>query len=191
MDRRQEKTRAAIFDALVGLLDEKEYGRITVREIIDRANVGRTTFYAHFDTKDDLLREMCEELFAHIFAAAKTGGHVHGGQAHAGDEAFLHVLYHVRENDRGIRTLLARDTTGTARRFFREGVWGIVSARLGDASVTSVPRDYLIGHLTSGFVATVLWWMHGGCALEPEQVARYHEAVTAPVVAAFKAESLL
>lgn len=68
MDRRQQKTRKAIFAAFNELLTQKKYNKITVQEIIDKADVGRTTFYAHFPTKDDLLREMCTTLFNHVFS---------------------------------------------------------------------------------------------------------------------------
>ena len=54
MDRRQARTRQAIIDAFVTLLYKSSYEKISVKEIIDTANVGRSTFYSHFETKDDL-----------------------------------------------------------------------------------------------------------------------------------------
>ena len=52
MDRRQKKTREAIINAFCDILSKKHYNQITVGEIIQRADVGRATFYAHFETKD-------------------------------------------------------------------------------------------------------------------------------------------
>src|SRR5678816_2441110 len=53
-DRRSQRTRHLLSAALVELIREKDYNTITVSDIIDRANVGRSTFYAHYRDKDDL-----------------------------------------------------------------------------------------------------------------------------------------
>jgi len=58
MNRRSQKTIDAIYNAFFGLLKEKEYDRITVKDIVESAYVGRTTFYEYFSTKDVLFDNM-------------------------------------------------------------------------------------------------------------------------------------
>jgi len=55
-DRRTQRTQRTLLDALLELLKVKHYDAISVKDIIEKANVGRSTFYAHYQTKDDLLK---------------------------------------------------------------------------------------------------------------------------------------
>jgi len=100
MDRRQQKTRDAIFGAFTTLLSSKNYTKITVQEIIDEANIGRSTFYSHFETKDDLLKEMCTDLFNHIFSNGLNTESTHDFSLADGNpnSMITHILYHLRDN---------------------------------------------------------------------------------------------
>src|SRR5262245_33908579 len=71
-DRRSVRTRRNLGDALVALILKKGYEAITVQEIIDAADVGRSTFYMHYTGKEDLLRASFETLRAVLAAAAAT-----------------------------------------------------------------------------------------------------------------------
>ena len=108
MDRRQRKTREAIFNAFTQLLSTKDFNQITVGEIIDGADVGRATFYSHFETKDFLLKEFCQELFCHIFDTENDDGHEHHHifDCDGSDPVFLHLFQHLQKNDNNILALL-------------------------------------------------------------------------------------
>src|SRR5262245_63624677 len=66
VDRRVQRTQQLLRSALMGLIQEKGFEALSVQDIIDRANVGRATFYAHFDSKEDLLASGIEELSASL-----------------------------------------------------------------------------------------------------------------------------
>ena len=65
-DARVRRTRDALGDALVALMQEKAFDTITVQDVLDRAKVGRSTFYSHFSDKDDLLMSDTEEFFESV-----------------------------------------------------------------------------------------------------------------------------
>jgi AcrR family transcriptional regulator len=61
-DRRSQRTQQALMDALIALLAVKNYDEISINDIVDHANVGRATFYVHYQDKDDLLRNGFERV---------------------------------------------------------------------------------------------------------------------------------
>ncbi|MCK4727276.1 MAG: TetR/AcrR family transcriptional regulator, partial [Anaerolineales bacterium] len=92
-DRRVQRTRQLLRDALVSLILEKGYQKITIQDIIDRANVGRSTFYSHYRDKDDLLLsgfdELAHDLHRHMRSPDTTGDD-HGHLLHS-LEFFIHA----------------------------------------------------------------------------------------------------
>ena len=62
IDRRVTRSRTALFDALLSLMLEEDYQSISIEDILTRADIGRSTFYAHFISKDDLLEKSLERL---------------------------------------------------------------------------------------------------------------------------------
>lgn len=73
-DRRVRRTRETLHRALIELMMERAYDRISVRDVIARADVGRSTFYAHYRDKDDLLVVSCGEHLRQEIARAPGGG---------------------------------------------------------------------------------------------------------------------
>lgn len=198
MDRRQQKTREAIFQAFGELLERKHYNHITVQEIIDGANVGRSTFYAHFETKDDLLKALCGELFGHIINSAVGQAHTHGlkggqsgsvlsrkGESHAPRAIFCHLLQHLEKNDRNILGLLSCESNEIFLRCFKDSLNELVAERVVEkhrCSSLKLPEGFLINHISGSFVEMVLWWIKGGQKETPEELDGYFCAVMGEVL---------
>lgn len=182
MDRRQRKTREAIFHAFTKLLSEKDFHQITVGEIIERADVGRATFYSHFETKDFLLKEFCEELFCHIFDTENHQGseHRHIFQCDEDDSVFLHLLKHLQKNDNNILTLLSSQNNELFLRYFRMNLECLVESHLSlfaSQRYEHLPKAFWKNHIASTFVETIRWWIDNGMKESPEVIAEYFFAV--------------
>ena len=185
MDRRQKKTREAIFIAFTGLLSKKHYNQITVGEIIERADVGRATFYAHFETKDFLLKALCEELFCHIFDASEAGEssgekHRHIFDCDAPSSVILHLFEHLQKNDNNILELLACENNELFLRYFKENLKKLIESKpqiFGAKKADGIPDAYWINHIAVSFVETVKWWVDGGMKEDSRTLCGYFTAV--------------
>ena len=178
MDRRQRKTRNAIFTAFTQLLSEKSYDQITVGQIIARADVGRATFYAHFETKEYLLKALCQELFAHVFEA-QTGddkAHSYIFDCDDTDAAFLHLFRHLQKNDNHILDLLSCRSNELFLDYFKNELRKLAEsqkAAFDRNRVAELPESFWIDHICATFVATVRWWIENGMEETPEQINHY------------------
>lgn len=182
MDRRRQKTRQAIFSAFEDLLTCKRYEQITVQDLIDRADIGRSTFYAHFETKDDLLRATCQELFDHVFES-----HPHAEDTHDFSKEqetlhgmLTHILYHLKDDHRRYARIFACESADLFWRFFRESFLQIAEHYevAGTEAAHSVPQDFYLNYYCSAFIEAVKWWFRNDLTATPEELASYFETLT-------------
>lgn len=178
MDRRQQKTRDAIFRAFSKLLEAKRFENITVQEIIDEANIGRSTFYAHFETKNELLKSMCTEIFHHVFTEhpPQEADHDFSEGSRSLEQKLEHILYHLRENKLNLKGLLASESGELFMRYFREYLVDLF-LKYKDDFLFNVPDDYLLNHLVGSFSETVKWWISKDTSYTPEEMAGFYIAV--------------
>lgn len=178
MDRRQQKTRNAIFQAFRELLEIKNFNHITVQDIIDRADIGRSTFYSHFETKDELLRAMCTDIFEHVFSS-ELNREISHDFSHA-DEGLrprlTHLLYHIKDNGNNLISILSCDSCELFMNYFKSYLEDIFRP-YAENFEGSVPQDFVLHQLTGSFSEMILWWVKHKMKEQPEEMISYFYAI--------------
>ena len=166
-DRRITKTRKSIYAAFLQLLNQKNFETITVQEIIDLADVGRSTFYSHYESKELLLDELCRYLFHHLFER----------EEHLTTEDYLaHIFLHFQKNQDHVTSLLFSKNDYFLRQLHKElehHVYPMVADDLQEAYPT-IPASYLQHFVVTNFIETLTWWLKKGQTYTEDQVVRFY-----------------
>ena len=172
MDRRQQKTRSAIFQAFNRLLEKKHYNNITVQEILDEANIGRSTFYSHFETKDALLKELCTDIFDHIFTQGlySEPSHDFSASDYGLQEKITHLLYHLKDNKDNVLGVLSSESGELFMRYFKEYLVTMFE-RYPESLKKDVPQEFALNHLVGSFAEAVKWWINTRMKMPANQLA--------------------
>ena len=169
MDRRQQKTRKIILTAFRNLLDKKNFCDLTVQEIIDEANVGRSTFYSHFETKDFLLKEMCLDIFNHVFE--KDNKKEFSNDFSIRDE-LIHILYNLKEHSSNLKGLFYCKCGNIFMKYFKNYLLDMFSPFIKKMN-HKAPDDYVSNFFVCAFADTVKWWIIRHKEYTPEEVADF------------------
>lgn len=172
MDRRQKKTRNAVFEAFTSLISRKNYGSITIQDIIDEADIGRSTFYAHFETKEDLLKAFCQDLFEHFEMRNGKGRY---SNEEAPTSLFCHILQHLYQNDHNVLNLF---TCESFLGYFKDSLKNLIREQvLEQKSVqrSGLPEDFVVNHIAGSFVEMLYWWSQNRRKQTPEQLDVYFQ----------------
>ena len=185
-DRRIQKTLSLLREALVSLIAEKPYDSIVVKEILDRANVGRSTFYTHFRDKDDLLVSGIHDMLGEVPSPTRTGGRSldrilwfslpifehHYRHAHAwGDRIGTKGRTILHEHLRGV-------LTGVIARAMKKDY------RPVRQSPCQMPPEVVSAYVASTFVLVLNWWLDTKMRLTPKEINDVFRRLTSPTLAA-------
>ena len=164
MDKRVVRTRSAIRQTLLSLIGERPVERVTTTELCREAHINRNTFYAHYHSPEDVLREIEDELVTDLEAEM--------GRRHKDDEVALALIRHMARNQELYRTL-----------------WRCRSSRMKDRAMDLVATQGLeiwrqeglaeldegelfLRFSAQGSLAVVDRWLYNGCHATPEEIAK-------------------
>lgn len=173
-DRRVRRTTRALTHALVALVLEKRYDRITIQDLLDQAAVGRSTFYAHYRGKDDLLLRSFEALLRRLDAGMKAEP--------APRVAPVRELFRHAAESRSFHRALAR--AHMIDRLYQVGTRQVartIERRLADvAPAGPVPCDIRARALAGAMFGLLRWWLDDAPAYSPDEVDEMFHALLVP-----------
>jgi AcrR family transcriptional regulator len=184
VDRRVRRTKDLLRGALLSLIREKGYERITVQEIIDRADVGRSTFYAHFRDKEDLLVYGLEELREPFTSAADDNSRLQG----TNPSPSLTVFEHFATYRDVWKAMSGRRGAEVFVRYLHEFLTELVGDQLrarAPHGPTQVPLDALVEFAVSTLLGLGMrWWQLGEVPYSPREVDQIYRRLTEPAIQA-------
>ena len=181
VDRRIQRTRQLLRDAMMELILERGYDAVTVQDITDRANLGRATFYLHYKDKEELLVKSLEVVFEDLVQQMPT---LATGQWPLSDAGPIAVAFkHTAENADLYRIILSRQAGTTIPRRIRSLIAGyahvFIEAHLAETGAKPlVPVDVLANYIAGSLLALVTWWLESDMPYAAEEmVVMYHRVV--------------
>jgi AcrR family transcriptional regulator len=177
LDRRIQRTRDTLREALMQLMVEYGWDAIDVRTLCKWANIGRSTFYQHYPNKEELLKANFAGLRDALMAQAQAG------PAQPGKLAFVSGLVaHVHEAQEVFRALLGRRSGHYVQDRFRE-----LLIELVQAGTTSKARNWQAtaqAHYLGGALCELLaWWLGSNRPHKPSEIEALFDQWSQPVLA--------
>jgi len=174
-DRRTQRTRIRLQQALIKLIPEKGYESITIREITESAHVGYATFFRHYDSKEALLADAFEQSIAELEKLLQSLGVT--SPETEGRLIFEHVetnhqLYHLFLRGEGTQALVDQVQRETVKELLMS------FARYSPA----IPVAILANHMVSSTIALIKWWLSNDMPFSPAEMGDiYADLIVRPV----------
>ncbi len=185
LDRRVQKTRKLLQDALVDLISEKGFDAVKIQDILDRANVGRSTFYAHYQDKGELLHSCFEEVqkILEQHTASLSAGIRNTHDFESDFDFTLKFFRFAERNKQLIKAMLKHP--GLSDHFVDSlvnSLNGPINRHLALEKANSIPSEIITYYFTNAFLGTLKWWVSKDMPCTAEEVDAYLKLLAMPTL---------
>ncbi len=168
-DARVRRTRDALGDALIALMQEKAFETITIQDVLDRAHVSRSTFYTHYSDKDDLLMSDSEEFFEALSMALSA--HDDKSDRVFPVKEFFNHLADVQPFYKAlVKSGKFQENMELARGHFARGIERRLSELPRAKSIPAGERSAIAFTHAGALLSLLTWWLDRGMREPPEQM---------------------
>jgi AcrR family transcriptional regulator len=187
-DRRVQRTEQLLHGALLSLIQEKGFETLSVQEIIDRANVGRATFYAHFDNKEDLLISGFDHLRTSLRERQREAL-ARRSDLNQRVLAFSHEMFaHANEYRAIFLAMVGKRSGALVQRLLHNVLLDLVRndlrATVSRGDQGSIPVEAQAQFIAGALFGLLMWWLNGRMRLSVEEVNSLFQRLALPALKA-------
>ena len=165
-DRRVSRTQQALGEALVDLATEVGYEQVTIKDITRRANIGYSTFFRHFKSKDAMLLQLMKTNYLELKELIRK---------ETTQQGVVVALYRFAREHAGLfllSTRLPRDNEGL--NFVWNDAAQVISELYRAEGEGKIPLNALVSHLISSSTELLRWYLESDNNYSPEEMAAIH-----------------
>jgi AcrR family transcriptional regulator len=185
-DRRVGRTQQLLKQSLLSLIRERGFEPLTVQDIIDRANVGRSTFYAHFRDKEDLLVHGLDELRTHLKEIQRQALAKRPGSDEAAFAFSRELSAHASQHADVFRAMVGKRSGVVFQRSFQKLLTELAREEIKALSPRnsrgSAPSEAVVQFVAAGLHGLLSWWADGQMRLTSDEVDTIFRRLALPAV---------
>ncbi|WPP41120.1 TetR-like C-terminal domain-containing protein [Paenibacillus hunanensis] len=172
LDPRIVRTRALLRDALIQLMEQQPYDKITIQHIATQATVNRKTFYLHYETKDHLLYAVTDELLGELFGEARDANSfdqsVEELQRYIAGRIFTYIIRY----QRFFEVMFERQAMSNFVQYMKQYIARFYEEKFAKLPDDRLPvhKDVIASYISSAYVGVIHWWLREGMPYTPEEM---------------------
>ncbi len=185
MDRRIQRTKELLINSLMNLIAEKGYESITVQNIIDEANLGRSTFYAHYNDKEHLLLSSMDEVVHSLLEGIDS---LESQKKESGLPVHIisiqPIFSHAQQNS-GFRKAIAPASGNSLiaksiQKHLSSHILSLLKTFSEKSKSSGVPLEIMANYMAGTLITLLIWWLDNNMPYSPKKMENIFQSLVMP-----------